>query len=236
MISQNILALLLCCFLINTAVVEGVSAQPLRGDYHDVSYYVDSFTVFGEVTISADGTGTYHQIETSTGGGIGNAIEAYTVSSDGALTIGDDKKGVVSDDDQFVFFVDIGDPVGIEILAKKSSGIPSAMLDGNYHGVSYYADEDGFTAFGDVSLDGNGNAAYVQIDTSGGGSSGGTTAYTVTSDGEITIGSDRRGVVSADGNYIFFVDLGDPVGIEILAKKSVPSAATGPAISILLLN
>jgi hypothetical protein len=94
-----------------------MSASSLDGEYYAVSHYSDDWAGFGNCTFDGNGSITYQQIQTS-GGELKNGQDSYSMSSDGAITMFDNR-GVVSPDGNFVFLVDLEGTVGIDIFAKK---------------------------------------------------------------------------------------------------------------------
>ena len=195
-----------------------LSNSSLNGEYYGVSFYADNWTCFGSGVFDGNGSLTYQSIQTSDGE-LESGQELYSVSSDGAFTMGDNK-GVASPDGNFIFMVDLAGIVGMEILVKKSSGLSNATLNGEYYGVAFYWNEGGGTIFARTAFDGNGSFTFQHIQTSGGDLDNGQHFYSVSPDGAFTMGS-NRGVVSSDGNLVFFVDLSEEnIGMVILVKKS----------------
>ena len=82
-----------------------MSDSSLDGEYYVVSHYSDDWAGFGNCTFDGNGSITYQQIQTSDGG-LDNGQKSYSVSSDGAITMLDNR-GVVSPDGDFVFLVDL---------------------------------------------------------------------------------------------------------------------------------
>ncbi len=192
-----------------------LSNSTLNGQYYGVSFYADNWTCFGSGFCDGNGSLTYQQIQTSDGI-LENGQESYSVSPDGAFTMGNNR-GVVSPDGNLAFVVDLAGTVGMDILVKKSSGLSNATLNGQYYWMQF-SEDDGQTLYGSCVFDGKGSATYQIIQASDGELGSGKEFFTVSPDGECLSGN-KRGVVSPDGNFAFLVS-GTESELLILVKKS----------------
>jgi hypothetical protein len=218
-----------------------LSNSILNGEYYAINYFSDDYTDFMEVNFDGAGGLTYQTLQTSDDSPLESGSDSYTVSSDGQITIGDNK-GVVSSDGQFAFNVDLAGIPGLVILIKKSSGLTTSILNGDYYSIT--SDSTGFVSFNETNFNGKGILKHQQLQKNNEISLESlSTSYTVSPDGHISIeDSGVRGVVSSDGRYVFIVGFGDtqepPPGIDIFAKKFVQEnkSKAMPWIPLLLLN
>jgi hypothetical protein len=156
----------------------------------------------------------------------------YSVAADGMLTVSAEEEldhGIVSADGSIftVAWTTAGEPPGIAVGIKKSSGMSNGSA-GGYYIMSSFADEPGlnspWSGLVRIYLDGNGNGTYQDLYTSDNDPESGSFTYSIAPDGMLTIyvmGIQFHGMVSADGSIFSIAETipGEP-GIDLGIKES----------------
>ena len=128
--------------------------------------------------------------------------------------------------------------LSIHVGIKKSSGMSNASIKGTFIMCQYgtnpkpwighapLIEPNPWTGRLGLTLDGNGNGTYQQLDDSSGYSNSGSFTYSVAGDGKLSVtgeGIEDVGIVSADGNIFVLVDTNasdNDLSIHVGIKKS----------------
>jgi hypothetical protein len=230
----------------------GLNVSILSGRYNMVLWGSDHGSEFtsGIGYVDFDGAGGFTGVVTEVAQGqatgsafdAGNATGAYTVASNGLVTLTTDGSvvdtGYVSADGSLLVWAPVpGDPpyeeTGINVAVKQGAGFSNSSLCGTYNWVGFGSDHgDDFTSgIGHAVFDGARHCSHVSTAQAQGqaGDSAwedvgewSTGVYEVGSDGRITIGN-TTGFVSADRSLIVLAPVpGDSpyqeTGITVLMK------------------
>ena len=207
----------------------------LSGDYIITSYSTRtngpssvSNTAYAVLSGDGDGSGTYTTLFASNGELPKFSPLPYDIKADGTFIMGD-ARGIVSADGQVFTMVDADNSTDFAIYVgiKKSSGMTSAILSGDYIVTSYSTRTDGSSSVSNVGyaalhVDGSGNGSYTTLASANGDlPSFSPLPYAVNDDGTFIMG-DARGIVSADGQVFTMVDAGnsDDFALYVGIKKS----------------
>ncbi len=184
----------------------------LNGDYHinrllwtGGNSWWGSGMSFDLSDSSAFFSGTYYMTE-------GNRSIYYRVSDDGTLRLDNsvDMSGMVGYNGEIFFFSNSKDERGnsydFVVGIKKSSGMDTGSLKGNYYGCEISKNpETVFAQRSRLSFDGAGNFTYICADEPGEDEdpyeeiSG---SYSVADDGKITVHQGGSGSITSDGKII----------------------------------
>lgn len=186
----------------------------LQGDYHINRLLWGNGTTFGSGVSfslsdsSAFFSGTDYMTE-------GSESTYYRVSDDGTLRIGSntDMSGMVGYNGEIFFYAKEKDERGnlYDFVAgiKKSSGMDTGSLKGNYYGCEISKNPQTiFAQRSNLSFDGSGNYTYICADEPAedeepNEETGGS--YSVSEDGRITINEGGSGAITSDGKIIIIM-------------------------------
>ena len=214
------------------------------------------------ITLGAGGSGTFQDLYSSDGE-IESGLFTYaidTTPADGNLTVTItlpppeptlEFKGIISQDGSvFAFPFTIPYEPGIIVGIEKSNGdMVTSKAKGRYI-MCQFADEidnlgPGQTADNpasgiiEVTLDGQGNGSFKEIDSSNpsGQTGSGTLTYTLNSNGEMTVnapgGGAISGVMSKDGNLFLLAETTPDFPAISIGIKKTPTGSPGMPLLLL---
>ncbi len=195
-------------FAIGFKKSNGLTNAALTGDYYIAAYEYNNTVRFAEASLDGNGAMSFQQLF-DTDGSLGSGSGSYSVAGDGRLTTGDGSTGdqvvgtISSDGGMFAcigWYPAYQNEIFIGI--KKSLGLTNAVLNGNYYVTNY--EHGGTVRLAELIFDGQGGLSYQTLYYSAGSALNFSGAYSVASDGLLTLnlplsGPTIMGVVSSDG-------------------------------------
>lgn len=183
---------------------------------------------------NGNGTLNYELIASSYGGS-DSGTDTYTISSDGQITM-PEEKGVLSQDNDVFILVNTG-PIDFQSVSmgiKKSSGLTNSVLNGVYYVANMFTDSNGvWTRLLEVTFNGDGTGTSHCLSDTRGCVSDSAFSYTVASDGSYTNTTNgNTGVVSTDGRIFTAVDV-DESDSELCIAVGVKKSSGGMSVSSL---
>jgi hypothetical protein len=195
------------------------------------------FTWTGLFNAGFDGSGggTFEDIATSDESPESGTL-TYNLDLDGSLTStlsdGTVFDGILNADNNILAVVDTDftedEFIEMDVAIKKSTGLTSASLNGEYIGVRI--SDVPSTALTTTTFDGNGRGTFEFLaDSDDPSLDSGTFAYSVDSDGDVTISVPgavaSEGIVSGDGTVVSLVDTdfrggNEDIDMTVLIKTS----------------
>jgi hypothetical protein len=200
-------------------------------DFDDDTDFNTPWAGLSLVNLDGNGNGTYQELF-SADPPLESGSFTYAVAANGMLTLYAEAEpgyGIVSADGSIftIAWTNVGEPPGITIGIKKSSGMSNGSANG-YYLMSGFGDEtDSNSPWSDlvrIYLDGNGNGTYQDLYTSDNDPESGSFTYSIAADGMLTIyvmGFQFHGMVSADGSIFTLAEINpSESGIDVGIKES----------------